>query len=653
MKKFIAVLSLTFFITGLKAQIYDPVSWSFSYLKTNADQYEIIMTASIQKGSYIYSLDVPENGPLPTSFIFDSTGSYTLIGKPYEVTTPVEKFDEAFGIKIKTFSDTAEFRQKIKSEKTNFIVSGTVTFMSCSNSICLPPKDIRFSVEIEDTQKKEQTLLISDSAAPKKSFIKFFIGSFLLGLIGVLTPCVYPMIPMTVAFFTRGTENQSKSTINALIFGISIVLIYTFPGLIISLTGAGVDFTNTLSTHWIPNIIFFLLFVIFAVSFFGGFEITLPNKWATGADSIVDRGGAFASFFLALTTVIISFSCTGPIVGSLLVEAATGDILRPVIGMFAFGLAFAIPFTIFAFFPAVLKRLPKSGGWLNSVKIVLGFLMLAFSLKFIVNIDSVYNLNILSREAFIAIWIVIFSLLGLYLLGKIKFINDSEIHHIGFFRLFLAIIVFSFVVYMVPGLFGAPLKNLASILPTQKSTSFNLTQITSQEFPENPAGWQSLNTDCSRPKYADKFTMPYGLHGYFDYKQGIECAKEQGKPVLITFKGHACSNCKLMEAKVWSDTKVLERLRKFVIIALYTDDRTQLPESEWITSQFDGKIKKTLGRINENLEIIKFKTNAIPLHVITDYEGNPLNKPMSTNMNIELYTKWLDEGILMFTTLKR
>ncbi|MBP8959533.1 MAG: sulfite exporter TauE/SafE family protein [Bacteroidales bacterium] len=653
MKKFIAVLSITFFITGLKAQIYDPVSWSFSYLKTDTDLYEIIMTASIQKDSYIYALDVPENGPVPTSFMFDSTGSYTLIGKPYEITTPVEKFDEAFGIKIKTFSDTAEFRQKIKSEKTNFIVSGIVTFMSCSNSICLPPKDIKFSVEIGDTQKQEQTLLISDNTAPKKGLIKFFIGSFLLGLIGVLTPCVYPMIPMTVAFFARGTESQSKSTVNALIFGISIVLIYTSPGLIISLTGAGIDFTNTLSTHWIPNAIFFLLFVIFAVSLFGAFEITLPNKWVTSADSKVDRGGAFASFFLALTTVIISFSCTGPIVGSLLVEAAAGDVLRPVIGMFAFGLAFAIPFTIFAFSPGILKRLPKSGGWLNSVKIVLGFLMLAFSLKFIVNIDSVYNLNILSREAFIAIWIVIFSLLGLYLLGKIKLANDSEIHHIGFFRLFLAIVVFSFVVYMVPGLFGAPLKNLASFLPIQKSTSFNLTQITSQEFPENPAGWQPLNANCSRPKYANKFTMPYGLHGYFDYNQGIECAKEQGKPVLITFKGHACSNCKLMEAKVWSDPKVLERLRKFVIIALYTDDRTQLPENEWIISQFDGKIKKTIGRINENLEIIKFKTNAIPLHVITDYEGNPLNKPMSTTMNIELYTKWLDEGILMFTTLKK
>jgi len=279
--------------------------------------------------------------------------------------------------------------------------------------------------------------------------------------------------------------------------------------------------------------------------------------------------------------------------------------------------------------------------------------MLAFSLKFIVNIDSVYNLNIISRVAFIAIWIVIFSLLGFYLLGKIKFPHDSDVTHIGVFRLFLAIIVFSFVAYMIPGLFGAPLKNLASFLPAEKSQEFDFTQTTPQRFPGNSAIMQSQSNDCTLPKFADRFTMPYGLHGYFDYNQGIECAKEQRKPVLIAFKGHACANCKLMEAKVWSNPDVLERLKKFVIIALYTDDRTQLPEKEWITSQFDGKIKKTIGKINENLEILKFKTNAIPLHVITDYEGKPLNKPMSTNMNVEIYKKWLDEGIMSFTNINR
>jgi thiol:disulfide interchange protein DsbD len=393
------------------------------------------------------------------------------------------------------------------------------------------------------------------------------------------------------------------------------------------------------------------LFVLFAVSFFGAFEIVLPNKWVSGADSRVDRGGVLSSFFMGLTTVIVSFSCTGPIIGALLVEAASGQVLRPTVGMFGFGLAFSLPFTLFALFPSIINKMPKSGSWLNSIKIVLGFIMLAFSMKFLMTIDSVYSLKLISRDLYLAIWIVLFSLLGLYLMGKIKFRHDDNLPYIGTFRMFLIIAVFTFVVYLITGLFGAPLKGLSSLLPPQGTSWFSSRQTVPGQTPAASFdfGNTRVSTLCSEPKYDDIFDMPPGLSGYFDYKQGLACAGEKGKPVLIDFKGHACANCKIMEAKVWSDPEVLRRLRdNFVIIALYVDDRTQLPENEWFVSSIDRKQKKTIGKQNEDLEILKFKTNALPLYVITDHEGNPLNKPMPTNLNVEEYKKWLDEGAMLY-----
>ena len=649
MRKITAFL-LLFSAISLNGQIFNPVTWDFGVEKKGAGKYELIFTATIEEKSHIYSMDIPQSGPIPTTFRFDSTDAYSLEGKPFEVTKAEEKFDEAFGFKIKTFEGKAEFRQKITIKSPSLIVKGVVNYMACNNATCLPPTDVEFSIPIKDETITDQT---AAATTPGKGILGFFLTAFLLGFVGVLTPCVYPMIPMTVAFFTRGSENRSKSIFNAFVFGLSIVLIYTSPGIIISLTGAGAGFANTLSTHWIPNVIFFTLFVVFAASFFGAFELVLPSKWASSADSKVDRGGILAAFFMALTTVIVSFSCTGPIVGSLLVEAARGDLLRPTVGMFAFGLAFALPFTLFALFPSVMNKLPKSGGWLNSIKVVLGFLMLAFSMKFLMTIDGVYNFNILSRDVYLAIWIVIFSLMGLYLLGKIRFSHDSDIPYIGTFRLFLVIAVFSFVVYLIPGLFGAPLKGLSALIPAPETSKFNISKMISENRPlvTSASGTESLSQSCSTPKYDNLFEMPLGLKGYFDYRQGLECAREQGKPVLIDFKGHACANCKLMEAKVWSDPEILQRLRdKFVIIALYVDDRTQLPENEWITSSLDGKVKKTIGKINEDLEISKFGTNALPLYVITDYDGNPLNKPMPTNLNVEEYKKWLDEGLALHKT---
>jgi thiol:disulfide interchange protein len=660
MLKRVLLYTVAFLLPALStsAQIYDPVTWDFGYEKKSENNYELVFTAIIEKGSHIYSMDIPEGGPIPTSFTFNTQAGFTLDGKTCEATKPEEIFDEAFGFKIRTFSNKAEFRQKITSQSTSFTVTGAVNFMSCNNTTCSPPRDVEFLIRIGDQGNTEGTIsegnqiLSTKTGKTGNGLLKFFLLSLLAGFAGVLTPCVFPMIPMTVAFFSQGSENRAKSVVKALIFGISIVFIYLLLGIIVSLTSAGAGFANTLSTHWIPNLLFFALFVLFAISFFGAFEIVLPNKWVSGADSRVDKGGLIAAFFMGLTTVIVSFSCTGPIVGALLVEAASGDVLRPTVGMLGFGLAFALPFTVFALFPSVLSKMPKSGGWLNSVKVVLGFIMLAFSLKFLMTIDSVYSFNILSRDIYLAIWIVIFSLTGLYLMGKIKFKHDSDLPYIGTFRLFLIIAVFSFVLYLIPGLFGAPLKGLSALLPSPETSKFNLNRMISDNKTTSATAAPSVFSSelCSTPLYDDIFDMPPGLNGYYDYRQGLKCAKEQGKPVLLDFKGHACANCKLMEAKVWSDPEVQRRLRdNFVIVALYVDDRTLLPESEWITSAVDGKIKKTIGKVNEDLEISKFRTNALPLYVIADHNGNPLNKPMPTNMKVEEYKKWLDEGVEIFT----
>ena len=659
-KKLLVLFSVFIFILNASGQIYDPVTWDFSYEKKGENKYDLIFTANIEENSHIYSMTIPEGGPIPTSITFDTVPSFELNGNPYEVTQAEELFDEAFGFKIKSFSTKAEFRQKITTTEPSVSVKGLVNFMACNNVTCSPPKDVEFEIKISDGIENQSVanINIDTSNSPvsdsRRGLFTFFLISMLAGFAGVLTPCVFPMIPMTVAFFSQGSENRSKAVFKAIIFGFSILLIYTFLGILVSLTSAGAGLANALSTHWIPNTIFFVLFVVFATSFFGAFEIILPNSWATSADSKVDKGGMLASFFMGLTTVIVSFSCTGPIVGALLVEAASGDVLRPTIGMLGFGLAFALPFTILALFPSVMNRIPKSGGWLNSVKVVLGFIMLAFSMKFLMTVDSVYSLGILSRDVFIAIWIVLFSLLGLYLMGRIKFSHDSDLPFIGTFRLFLIIVVFSFVVYLIPGLFGSPLRGIASFLPSQSGTELNLPRLIS----ENASSSHSVQLEnrsviCSEPLFDDIFDMPYGLNAYYELKQGLVCAKEQGKPVFIDFKGHACANCKLMEARVWSDPEVLKRLKEnFVIIALYVDDRTELPESDWIISAIDGRQKKTIGKINEDLEISKFRTNALPLYVIADHQGNALIKPMPANLNVSEYKKWLDEGIDAFNKTK-
>lgn len=645
----------------VNAQVLEPVSWTFKSEKKSDTGYEIIMTAAIDDTWHLYAMDIPEGGPIATSFTFDPSELYTLDGKPIAVNEPEVKFDNSFGMDIGMHSGTTEFRQKITVKEVPVTVSGIVTFMSCDDSQCLPPRDVEFSVVIGGDAvpsvasatgglaSASDSGEVADAPAGKsgRGFLKFFLLSMLAGLAGILTPCVFPMIPMTVAFFSQGGGSKGSAIGKALIFGLSIVLLYSSLGIIVSLTSAGAGFANTLSTHWIPNLLFFSLFLVFAASFFGAFEIVLPSKWVSSTDSKVDRGGALAAFFLGLTTVLVSFSCTGPIVGALLVEAASGDVLRPTIGMFGFGLAFALPFTLFALFPSWLNKMPKSGGWLNSVKVVLGFIMLAFSLKFASTVDTVYNLGILSRDVYLAIWIVLFVLLGLYLMGKIKFSHDSDVPHIGIFRLVLIIASFTFALYLLPGLFGAPLTRIASLLPPRETSGFNLLKAISENRGTATPGLVSTASSslCEEPKYADFLHFEYGLEGYFDLEQGLACARELGKPVLIDFKGHACANCKEMDARVWSDPGVQQRLRdNFVLVALYVDDRTKLPESEVFVSKIDGKEKKTIGKKNEDIEISMFNTNTLPLYAIVDPSGKPLIETRGTDFDIQAYIDWLDRG---------
>jgi thiol:disulfide interchange protein len=699
-RKSLIVLLLLISAVSVKSQVIEPVSWKFSYVAVSENVFDLVFDAKLEDRWHLYALHVKEGGPIPTSFTFTKSPAFILNEKPYATTEPEVIFDKSFDMEIGMHSERAEFRQKLTVKEYPALIKGYVSFMSCDDKSCLPPRDVDFEIRIEKPGtsvaqsseiKKENIAAVTEATPPKektnqeakpstetvqaqtstvasaadpvqntpekktnKSFLKFFFLSMLAGFAGVLTPCVFPMIPMTVAFFSQGVSNRAASIVKAIVFGISIIIIYSSLGIIVSLTSAGAGFANTLSTHWIPNTIFFLLFIVFASSFFGAFEMGIPNSWVSKSDSKIDKGGMFAAFFMGLTTVLVSFACTGPIVGALLVEAASGDVLRPTIGMFGFGLAFALPFTVFALFPSVMQKMPKSGGWLNSIKVVLGFIMLAFSLKFASVIDNVYSLGILSRDVYLAIWIVIFILLGIYLMGKLKFSNDSDLKHIGIFRLFLIIASFSFALYMVPGLFGAPLKGISALLPPQETSGFNLQKIISENRGSAVQGNMPASNLCETPKYSDFLKFENNLEGYFDLKQGLECAKKLNKPVLIDFKGHACANCKEMDARVWSDPAVQQRIREnFVLVALYVDDRTALPETEWIISKIDKKEKKTMGKLNEDIEISMFNTNTLPFYAIVDFDGNKLVEPRGTDFDIPAYIAWLDKGAEAFNRNKQ
>jgi thiol:disulfide interchange protein len=643
--------------TSIFAQIEDPVKWVFSIDKVNGQEAELVFSAEIDYPWHLYAAILPAGGPIATTPWYDESDAYTLVDEIVEVSKPKVKFDEGFQMDVGTLERNAEFRQKVKFNGTGTQkISGEIEFQVCDDEVCLPPKTVPFTFEVslggaaaasnEDaaietaTAGSDVDVAGVPSMEDEKSLWRFFWLAFGLGLLALLTPCVFPMIPMTVSFFMQGSDSKARGIFRGLIFGISIMAIYTLLGVIVSVSNVGPNAANALSTHWIPNLIFFALFMVFAFSFFGMFELVLPSSWSNKADSQVDKGGLGGVFFLALTTVLVSFSCTGPIVGALLVEAAGGLALKPILGMFGFGLAFAIPFTLFAIFPSWLKGLPKSGGWLNAVKVVLGFIVLAFSMKFLLALDPTNK--ILTRELYLAVWIVLFSMLGAYFLGKIKFAHDSDLPHVSVPRLLLSVASFSFVIYLFLGLFGYELKTISPLLPPKSPNGLDLTQRA--VYSASPMVATDKSEECTPVKYADMFHMPLGLTGFYSLEEGLACAKASGKPVLIDFKGHFCSNCKKMEAAVWSDQEVLRVLSEYVIVALYTDDRTKLPEVEWYTSEVDGKVKKTLGQQNIDFEIANFRTNTIPLYVIMDADGNVVGEPKGTDLDVQSYLSWLKAG---------
>jgi thiol:disulfide interchange protein DsbD len=636
-----------------------PVKWAFSLEKLPEGMLELVFDASIEDSFHLYSVNIPDNGPLPTEIILNSDGLFELQGGVVESIAPKLKFDDVFEMEIGTFEGKAQFRQRIKPlADPPFNIRGEISYMVCDDKGCVAlyeDFDLIFDGQKLVNAGEEQAQLSAETGradilGANTNLWVFFFVAFLAGLAAILTPCVFPMIPMTVSFFLKDESKKMQGKLQALVYGFSIIAIYTIIGSILAVV-AGPDIANWLSTHWFPNILFFLIFVIFAASFFGMFELTMPHWLINKADSQADKGGYLGSIFMAVTLVLVSFSCTGPIVGAILVESAGGQVLKPIIGMFGFSLAFALPFTLFAFFPSWLSNLPKSGGWLNSVKVVLGFIELALGLKFLSVADQTYHWGILDREIYIAFWIVIFFLMGLYLLGKLRFAHDEELPYLGVPRLLLAIVTFTFVVYLIPGMFGAPLKALSGYMPPMATHDFDFNRIIREQARASggTAQWQSQQQKCEPPKYADKLHLPHGLEGYYDYEQGLACAKVLNKPIFIDFTGHGCVNCREMEANVWSDPRVLQLLQEeFVIIALYVDDKTNLPESEWVTSTYDGKVKKTIGRKWADFQISKFNVNAQPFYVIMGHQGEVLVQPRAYDLNRDAFVKFLQDGIKSF-----
>lgn len=646
MKKLTLILTFYFiaFVSG--AQIIEPIKWSFDSNQEGRN-VELIFKASIEEGWHLYDTYLPEGGPIATQVVYEDSTKFEFIGELQKSPQPVEKYDPTFMMDLRFFSNEATLTQKIRLNTDDRVeINGYVLFMGCDDESCLPPNEAEFSFtfnsdaqpQIMETNEVVEMEGTTSGSASGQSLWLFILISALAGLAAILTPCVFPMIPMTVSFFMRGSDDRGKAVKNGLFFGVSILLIFTLLGALFSVGLFGPNVGSILSTHWIPNLLFFLLFLVFSISFFGAFEIVLPNSLVNKTDSKAEKGGFIGAFFMALTTVIVSFSCTGPFIGALIIEAVQDGGMRPLIGMFFFGLAFAAPFTLLAIFPSVLNKLPKSGGWLNAIKVVFAFILLAFGLKFLSNIDQVYGFGILSREIYLSIWIVVFFLLGMYFIGKIKFSHDSDLPYVSVGRLFLGIVTFSFVVFLFTGLLGSPLTSISALLPPQSSNQMYYSGGAAS------GGHSAPEELCGPAKYADKLHLPHGLNGYFDYEQGLACAEEQDKPAFVVFKGHACANCKKMENSVWANPEALRILsEEYVIIALYTDDRTKLPQDEWVVSTEDGKVKKTMGKKNLDLQITEYSTNSIPYHVIIEPDGK--KHTMGVTFEDEEFIEFLKKGI--------
>ena len=643
LKKIFVALSLLFFAATAMAQ---EVKWSHTVAEKGDGLYTVTFKADIADGWHIYVTD-PAFTLNPTTFVFSPSEGVKLEGELRSLSEAHLVKDE-YGLTASGqegyFEKEALFEQDFKAEKGGE-VKVEVSYQACNVGSCLSPTEEEIVVTLGEAAPTAEIKAVKD-AAGSGSLWSLIIEAVLWGFAALLTPCVFPMVPMTVSFFMKSSGSVARGRINASLYGLFIVALYTLPiAVLIVITRllggdtVTADIFNWLATHWVPNILFFVVFMVFAASFFGAFEITLPSALVNKSDAQSDKGGIAGIFFMALTLVLVSFSCTGPIVGSVLIKSTSGEVWSPIITMLAFSTAFALPFTLFAFFPSMLKKLPKSGGWLNSVKVVLGFVEVALGFKFLSVADQVYHWNLLDREVYLAIWIVVFSLLGLYLLGKIKFAHDSEVKHLSVGRLAMAIAVFTFVVYMIPGMWGAPLKALSGYLPPLSSQDFVIGQGATT------TSHTSGDADINTPKYGDFLHLPHGLKGFFDMKEAEAYAAKVDKPIFIDFTGHGCVNCREMEARVWADLTVQQILRdNYVIVALYTDDKMPLPESDWVTTD-SGKVLKSLGKVNANYALTRFGVNAQPYYVLQGKNGKVLGEPRGYDLSVEGFVEFLKKGV--------
>ena len=666
MRKIIFLLLAFLAFANGNSQILDPVKWTTKIEKKSETNYILTFNGVLEKDWHMYSQFTPEGGPLPMEVIFENQkGNYKLIGKAKEGKTTTA-YNDVFEVNETFFVKNAQIQQEIDVTNPKIkTIEVALNYQACKQSCINLEKKFTFVIPsvsqasvlpIEtDTTKSEEIISKSEEvekavvSAPKeikntskpenqKGLWTIFFIAFISGFAALLTPCVFPMIPMTVSFFTKQSKTKAAGIRNAIIYGISIIAIYVILGLVV--TGIfGADALNALSTNVWFNLIFFLLLIVFAASFLGAFEIMLPNSWANKVDSQADRGGIIGILFMALALAIVSFSCTGPIVGTLLVEAASKGGIAPIIGMLGFSSALALPFMLFAMFPGWLQSLPKSGGWLNTVKVVLGFLELALAFKFLSNADLVLQLHLLEREVFLAIWIAVFGTLAFYLFGKITLPHDSPMTHISVGRLSLGLVVLSFTTYMIPGLWGAPLKLINAFPPPM-------------EYSESPLGFGSSGTNAPTAILPNGAKLgPHQIVVFDDYEKGLAYAKTVNKPIMLDFTGYACVNCRKMENNVWSDEVVLSILKNdLVLISLYVDDKRELPKSEQFISKTTGSEIETIGDKWTDFMISKYKTNTQPLYVLTDLNGDNLNESMPTisYTSVEEYESWLKTGIAMF-----
>ena len=660
MKKILFPLILSLLAFAVHAQIQEPVKFKTELKNVSATEVEIVFTASIEQGWHVYSTDLGDGGPISATFNTDKLTGAQLDGKLRPVGKEVSSFDKLFEMNVRYFEHNAQFVQKLKLTGGDYQITGYLEYGACNDENCLPPTQVEFSfsgkadaaasataadqASVAAPAEADSAAVIGSADGPTSiavsendlwspvidelnamgettsqedmSWLYIFITGFVGGLLALFTPCVWPIIPMTVSFFLKRSKDKKKGIRDAWTYGASIVVIYVTLGLAITAI-FGANALNALSTNAIFNIIFCLMLVVFAASFFGAFEITLPSKWSNAVDSKAEATtGLLSIFLMAFTLSLVSFSCTGPIIGFLLVQVSTtGNVIAPAVGMLGFAIALALPFTLFALFPSWLKSMPKSGGWMNIIKVALGFLELAFALKFLSVADLAYGWRILDRETFLALWIVLFALLGFYLLGKIKFPHDDDDTKVTVPRFFLALASLAFAVYMVPGLWGAPLKAVSAFAPPMQTQDFNL-----------------YNNE---------------VHAKFDdYNAGMKYAREHGKPVMLDFTGYGCVNCRKMELAVWTDTKVADLINNdYVLITLYVDNKTRLPEPIKVVENGTERTLRTVGDKWSYLQRVKFGANAQPFYVLIDNEGKPLNKSYSYDEDIDKYVDFLQTGL--------